>query len=204
MTNVVGIDLSLRSPAFIAINSKYEIIDLIAVTDSKMLSEKLDNILYLDKNLKAAKVIDFYQELIIDNFIKEGYTNFCIEGQSYGNSFGEWIDLYGVTRHTLRKHNCNYIFPPPNTLKKFILGKSEKDKYNLALKIYKDYNVDFSEYENISNNIIDAFCLCVLGLDFYRKRTKTTDKKTSRQEIIYKLKTDSKALRYINESKTKR
>ena len=83
-----------------------------------------------------------------------------IEGYGFANKFTlvTLVEIGTILRHCLHSNNIEYLEIPPTSLKKF-LGKGNMPKDKMRIEVYKRWN-----FENDSDNVIDAYVLSRIGL----------------------------------------
>jgi crossover junction endodeoxyribonuclease RuvC len=83
-----------------------------------------------------------------------------VEGYGFGNvhSLGSLVECGTLVRLTLMEEKIPFIEVPPTTLKKFICGSGAAKKELLIKEVYKRWQLDSSD-----NNEVDAFCLAQFG-----------------------------------------
>jgi crossover junction endodeoxyribonuclease RuvC len=87
----------------------------------------------------------------------------CVEGFAFGarGKVFEIAELSGVIKyHLTQVYDCNLVQIPPTSVKKYITGKGNANKDVMLKEVYKVYNFDSD-----NDNEVDAFALLVMGLD---------------------------------------
>lgn len=185
---VVGIDLSKWGSAITVINENYKLKSFKAFTSVKKTS-CLKNTIYLDKKLTDQQVIAKVIDFICDYKITQQYNYFALEAQSFGSKGDYWQDMYGIIRYELYKNDKKLIMIPPMSLKKFATGAGNADKSIVAINALKKYDLDFSEYNECSNNIVDSFYCALIGKTYFEKKENNATIRllNHQKEVIEKL-----------------
>ena len=102
----------------------------------------------------------------------ERFVNVFVEGYSYGSrnrslpfTIGEWGGVMKLTLHEMRKRV--YVIPP-TFWKKFITGKGNANKTEVAVSIMKHWGLEFSnehEFDAAGIVIVGLCCKYGIGLD---------------------------------------
>lgn len=59
----------------------------------------------------------------------------------------------------LYEHGIEIRLYDPPRIKQFTTGKGNADKSMMALEAYKKFGIDFGKYGQISNNLVDSYCI---------------------------------------------
>jgi crossover junction endodeoxyribonuclease RuvC len=148
MNNIyIGIDQSMNSTGFIAIDNTFEIIKSMIISSNKDLDD-------------YERIMELGDKILLEilKFIEDGKKLFCcLEGISFGSQ-GRGIiqqgSLHNYLRILFKKYNIQHIVCTPTQLKKYITGKGQCKKELMLMKIYKKWGVEFD-----SSDLADAYAL---------------------------------------------
>jgi crossover junction endodeoxyribonuclease RuvC len=151
---VMSIDPSLTGFAICILNEDAEVLYTSekGTKAVKTLKGRLNRLRGLADN--ARKIAeDFKPDLIL------------IEGYSYGSSGRAIISLaeLGIMVRDRLSGTSTLVEVPPTTLKKFITGKGNASKVQIASTLAKKYDISFT-----SDNHADAYGLAQLGLAYFK------------------------------------
>lgn len=181
----LGLDLSLADSGVCIINSGGEIVKIGSVITVNLGSR-------MDKRFKryaqSAKGIKSY---ILENNRSEKIACCAVEQYSFGSK-GRMVQIVEngtMIRYVLRKYGVeNIIEPYPMQLKKFLLGKVNKEmnaKNILCREVYKRYKVEIN-----NDNQVDAFILAQLARTYdmyYSDDRKNCVIQKHQKEVIEKI-----------------
>lgn len=155
---ILGIDFSLNGTGLSIIDSTFNLLDWKVFTVDHKLAEMDSNIILIpSKNTQELK-LDWVCETIKDYIQKVDFI--CLE-QQIGLNFS-WADGYGILKYFCRKLDKPYITAAPTAVKAFA-GSGKADKIQMGYFLRKEYNLDFDFIGSISNNVVDATWLAIIG-----------------------------------------
>lgn len=147
---VVGIDLSLTRTAVCLFREDEDEPSNLVVQSDKQGMYRVREI--------AAMVMDHIRMNAGGVMFNELYV--FVEGYAFARPQQAHFlgELGGVIRDRLITHGIPYIDVPPTKLKKFVTGKGNANKEQMAVGTYKRWGREFA-----TNDEVDAFALAMLG-----------------------------------------
>lgn len=106
----------------------------------------------------SRKIVDVCKRLRNEH----GVDMVMFEGLSFGSSGNSIFDIgraTGITQYRLYKEGFQFETIPPTVVKKLVTGKGNSPKNIVALKVYKLYNLDLSEYGKCAEDLYDAIAV---------------------------------------------
>lgn len=182
---VLGIDFSLNGSGLALYNGKNIIMKKVFTTVKKHEDKDPEVFIFVPKTKDTMNKIDTVAEIIAKEALKADYVLM----EDHIGRYYNWMDGYGVIKHLLRKQETPYLMASPTMIKKYAgNGKADKDMMSYFLK--NDYGFDFDYLGKLSNNIVDASWMAILGYKYYKIFIEKDDKITdtpSRMKILKSL-----------------
>lgn len=156
----------LRDPMFVGMDPSYNGFAIVVLDkDANIIEQKLfgsESEEVEDRLIELEKEFNFIPNIVCLHSV-------CIEGPSYASN-GAFIlqmgALHYMIRLMLKKNDINFKVVAPGTLKKFVTGDGRSKKDLMLLKVYKKWNVEFSD-----DNLADAYSLARFALEEYTNGT---------------------------------
>lgn len=180
---VLGIDYSLNGTGLSIFNGKKVIFKKVFTPIKKNYESNKEDFILSPKFDSIYEKMDWVSDTIINCC---DYDFVCME--DHIGCYYDWMDGYAIIKHYLRKNNTPYIMISPTMLKKYAgNGKATKDDMIFMLK--NQYKFDFSYIGPLSNNIVDATWLAIVGYKYYKKyiEQKEIEERQDRLILLEKL-----------------
>lgn len=151
----LGIDQSYSGFALSAYNPQGGADVMVTGWDPKKYGKGVDRLLSIE---------DWMKDRLLFLYRKYDIRHVCMEGYSAGSKFGREAagELGAVVKIALREYLPGRVgYPtivPPNSLKKFVLGKGAGKKQEMLLGVYKKWEAEFKD-----DNLADAYALSRLA-----------------------------------------
>ena len=157
----------------VSIVEDYKFVDFFAFTKYKNKAHK--NIIYLDSKLTKQQVVAKQFDFIKSNIITKDIKYYGMEKEVAVHGVDNWKDIYALARYQIHVNHSELLVVPPTSLKLFATGKGNAQKEDLMIQAYKDHKLDFSEYIEIADNIVDSFFGALLT-NYYFNIVNNSDK----------------------------
>lgn len=177
---VLGIDYSLNGTGLVVYNGKKIVFHKVFSTLKK--HQNLKHFIFVPKMSDTMHKIDIISDLII-NCTKYDYV--CME--DHIGRYYDWMDGYGIIKYLLRQNKKPYLMVSPTMVKKYA-GNGKADKNMMSYFLKKDYQFDFDYLGPLSNNIVDAAWMAILGYNYINHKIDTP----ARNIILQKLRDKEK------------
>lgn len=181
--NILGIDFSLNGTGLSVYNGKKVTFKKVFTSIKKNYEGNKEDFILLPKFETTGQKLDWVVDKIV-NCTK--YDMVCME--DHIGSYYDWMDGYGIIKHYLRLNKVPYIMISPTSLKKFA-GTGRATKEDMINLLIDQYGFDFSYIGPLSNNIVDATWLAIVGYLYHKKYVlnKPINEIKDREKILSKL-----------------
>lgn len=151
--NILGLDLSIASTGW-----------ALAVNREPRATGTFGSRYGADDRIKRlqelrAKLIGVVESTKPDVCLIEGYSFGSMSRAVY--QVGEWGGVARLVLYDAWPVPAQTIEIPPSSVKKFVTGKGNADKSQMAIKVYKRWKVDFE-----TSDEVDAFALAMMWPEY--------------------------------------
>lgn len=180
---ILGIDFSLNGTGLSVYDGKKVTFKKVFTSVKKNYQNNEEDFILSPKFESTGQKLDWVVKTIIDC---TKYDMVCME--DHIGSYYDWMDGYGIIKHYLRLNKIPYLMISPTSLKKFA-GTGHATKEDMINLLKDQYGFDFSYIGPLSNNIVDATWLAIVGYLYYKKYIlkKSIKESKDREKILEKL-----------------
>lgn len=160
MPTILGLDLSISNTGLCVINDEKSILEL--STTNPVKGKGRDEVITfarIETQLNA--VLRVAQAHPVDWIVLEGMSM-----AQYSSSREVLAYLHGIVKRALHKQGYILEIVPPSVLKKYVTGKGNADKKEMARRVVEEWGLNLDNYKK-KDDLAEAYALARMGWDAF-------------------------------------
>ena len=153
-STILGLDVSATCTGATLVTVTGDVIDDVSWAEFKA-----------PKDMRGAERCDWHLGKVMDFVPTRGADLVVIEGYGFSSHrIVPQVEVGAVLRYFMWStwEGCRIVEVPPTVLKKFVTGRGNAKKEQVAVGVFKRY-----AFEHHSQDVVEAFALAMMGLAFW-------------------------------------